>query len=235
MISFIVPAHNEERLLDRTLDAIHTAARDLAIPHEVIVVDDASTDRTASIAHAAGARVIGVHVRQIARVRNAGASAATGDTLIFVDADTIVPAETLRATIAAVDRGAVGGGASVYIDGSLPLWVRLVMPPFRLSFRLCRLAAGCYVFCRRRDFVAVGGFDEQLYAAEEIALSRALARRGPFVVLAEPVRTSGRKARTHSAWELVRLLLEFLFRGTRILKNRDRLGLWYGERRDDAD
>lgn len=233
MISFIVPAHNEERLLARTLEAIHTAARDIAYPYELIVVDDASTDGTASIARAAGARVVSVRVRQIARVRNAGAAAATGDTLIFVDADTIMPAATLRATTAALDRGAVGGGASVYIDGTLPLWVRLLMPPFRLSFRILRWAAGCYVFSRRDDFVAVGGFDEELYAAEEIALSRALARRGRFVVLSEPVHTSGRKARTHSSWEVVRLFLAFFVRGTKVLKNRDRLGLWYGERRDD--
>ena len=233
MISFIVPAHNEERLLGRTLEAIHTAARETASRYELIVVDDASTDRTASIAEGAGARVVHGEWRQIARVRNAGAAVATGDTLIFVDADTIVPVATLRATTAAVDRGAVGGGASVYIDGALPLWVRLVMPPFRLSFRMCRLAAGCYVFSRRADFLAVGGFDERLYAAEELALSRALGNRGRFVVLREPVSTSGRKARTHSAWELVRVLLEFLVRGTRVIKKRDGLDLWYGERRDD--
>jgi len=233
VISFVVPAYNEERLLGRTLAAIHTAARELAQRYELIVVDDGSTDQTAAIATAGGARVVGVQFRQIARVRNAGAAAASGDVLIFVDADTIVPVATLRATLAALDRGAVGGGASVYIDGQLPPWVRLFMVPFRFAFRIGRLAAGCYVFSRRNDFETVGGFDEQLFAAEELALSRALGRRGRFVVLREPVTTSGRKVRTHSSSEVVRLLFRMLRHGTRPLKTRDDLTLWYGERRDD--
>jgi len=233
VISFVVPAYNEERLIGRTLDAIHTAARELARPYEVIVVDDTSTDATASVAREHGARVVGVRFRQIARVRNAGASAATGDVLIFVDADTLVPPATLRATAAALDRGAIGGGASVYIDGRLPLWVRLFMIPFRFAFRIGRLAAGCYVFSRRSQFEAVGGFDEQLFAAEELALSRALGRRGRFVVLREPVITSGRKVRTHSLREVTHLFLRVLRHGTRPLKSRDDLTLWYGERRDD--
>lgn len=234
MISFVVPAYNEERLLGRTLAAIHAAAGELARPYELIVVDDGSTDRTAAVAREHGARVVGVQFRQIARVRNAGAAAATGDILIFVDADTTVPPATLHATAAALDRGAVGGGASVYIDGKLPLWVRLFMVPFRFAFRAGRLAAGCYVFSRRSDFEAVAGFDAQLYAAEELALSRALGRRGRFVVLREPVMTSGRKVRTHSSSEVVRLLFRVLRHGTRPLKTRDDLTLWYGERRDDA-
>src|SRR5215467_12620672 len=145
VISFVVPAYNEERLLGRTLTAIHTAARELGRPYELIVADDASTDRTTAVACESSARVVAVRFRQIARVRNAGAAAAAGDVLIF-------------------------------IDGKLPLWVRLLMPPFRFAFRTGRLAAGCYLFCRRDDFLAVGGFDEQLYAAEELALSRALGR-----------------------------------------------------------
>jgi glycosyltransferase involved in cell wall biosynthesis len=233
VISFVVPAHNEERLLGRTLDAIHAAARALALSYELIVVDDASTDRTADIAVEHGARLVSGNFRQIARVRNAGAAAAAGDRLIFVDADTVVPADTLRATLRELDGGAVGGGASVYIDGRLPLWVRLAMPPFRMMFRISRMAAGCYIFCRRADFEAAGRFDDRLYIAEEIALSLALHRRGRFVVLREPVLTSGRKVRTHSPWELIRLLFLLLRHGTGLLRQRDRLTLWYGERRDE--
>ena len=106
MITFIVPAHDEEQLLGRTLAALHAAAAEIGAQYELLVVDDASTDRTAEIARAAGARVITVQHRQIARARNAGARAAAGDLLIFVDADTLVNARTLRAT---VDRDRAGG------------------------------------------------------------------------------------------------------------------------------
>jgi glycosyltransferase involved in cell wall biosynthesis len=87
MLSFVIPAYNEELLLGRTLEAIRTAAAASCEPFETIVVDDASTDRTAAIAAEHGARVIPVHFRQISRTRNAGARAAAGEFLLFVDAD----------------------------------------------------------------------------------------------------------------------------------------------------
>src|SRR5580765_7974057 len=103
VISFVVPAYNEERLLGRTLASIHASARELARPYELIVVDDASTDQTAAIAEAAGARVVRGAWRQIACVRNAGARGSVGDVLIFVDADTVVSTAAVRATISAVE------------------------------------------------------------------------------------------------------------------------------------
>src|SRR5881409_4300972 len=88
MISFIVPAYNEEAELSFTLAAICAAASGAALPWEIIVVDDASTDATPEIAEQAGARVVSIHRRQIAAARNAGARAAQGEYLFFVDADT---------------------------------------------------------------------------------------------------------------------------------------------------
>ena len=235
MISFIVPAFNEERLLGRTLEAIHAAARELGERSEVIVVDDGSADRTAAIAGACGARVVGVRFRHIARARNAGAQAARGDTLIFVDADTIVSAATVRATVEALRRGAAGGGATVEFDGRLPPYARLLLPVFRVVMRAGRLAAGCYVFCSRAAFEAAGGFDERLYAAEEIAFSRTLGQHGAFVILRESVTTSGRKLRTFSGWEILRLCATLVRRRTALVRSRDGLALWYGDRRDDSD
>ena len=78
VISFIVPAYNEERLLGAALDALHAAARAAGEPYELIVVDDASTDRTATIAADHGAALVSVAHRQIAATRNSGARQATG-------------------------------------------------------------------------------------------------------------------------------------------------------------
>src|SRR5436189_2437358 len=99
MISFVVPAHNEEALLGRTLTAIHEAARESEQPYEIVVASDASTDRTAEIAAEHGARVVAIDRRQIAAARNAGAVASTGEILIFVDADTMITAPALQAAI----------------------------------------------------------------------------------------------------------------------------------------
>ena len=76
MISFIVPAHNEQASLGRTLEAIHQAARVVGQPYEIIVVDDASTDATPEIAAQNNARVVSVNHRQIAATRNSGARRA---------------------------------------------------------------------------------------------------------------------------------------------------------------
>src|SRR3982751_6887760 len=88
MISFVVPAYNEENELPSTLAAIHHAASGAEQPYEIIVVNDASTDATPEIAVRAGAKVLRVDRRQIAAARNAGGRTAQGEYLFFVDADT---------------------------------------------------------------------------------------------------------------------------------------------------
>ena len=233
MISFIVPAHNEEQLIGEMLDALQAAAREAGMPYEIIVVDDASTDRTAGIATASGAQVIHVQHRQIARVRNAGAKAAAGDVFVFVDADTRVEAAAIRATVAAVEDGAVGGGALLRFDEPVPVSVRFIGVCLRLTMRLSRLAGGAYVFATRDAFEAVGGFDETLFATEELTLSRALRRVGPFVILPESVVTSARKARTHTARELLAPIGLLFRRGPGARRQRADLDLWYGPRRSD--
>ena len=97
-LSVVVPAFNEERLLAATLGSIRSAALsfDGAWSWELIVCDNNSTDRTAEIARAAGATVVFEPINQIARARNRGAAAATGDWLIFVDADSYPTRELLE-------------------------------------------------------------------------------------------------------------------------------------------
>jgi len=197
------------------------------------VVDDASTDGTAAVAAANGARVVPVRVRQIARARNAGARAASGSVLVFVDVDTVVSPAAVTSAVAAVRSGAAGGGARVDFDGALPLWARACLPLLRVGMQLGRVAAGCFIFCSRAAFDAAGGFDERLYAAEEIAFSRALGRHGQVVILREAVTTSGRKMRTHSGREIVRFYADVLRLGTAVVRSRDALSLWYGERRHE--
>lgn len=233
MISFVVPAHDEALLLGRTLAAIRAAADAVGEPYDVTVVDDASTDATAAIARDEGTRVVAVQHRQIARARNAGARATTGQLLVFVDADTIVSVEVLRAAVAEWRSGAVGGGAHFEFDGDLAPWARAMRPVVRWTMHTFQLAAGCFFFCSRTEFEAVGAFDEQLFATEEVALSRALHTRGRFVVLPLAVRTSGRKLRAHSGRKLFALLWSFVRRGPAMFRDRDSLGLWYGPRRDD--
>ena len=234
MISFIVPAYNEERLLGPTLDALHAAAQAVGESYELVVVDDGSTDRTALVAQHRGALPVSVAHRQIAAARNSGARAARGELFIFVDADTIVYEATIRGVVDAWRDGAVGGGAAVEFDGTVPLYARLLLPVLVRLFRAARLAAGCFLFCTRSAFVAVNGFDEAFFGAEEVVMSRALKRHGKFVVLRHAVITSGRKLRTHSAREILMVMCRLVLRGSNAVKQRQGMELWYAEHREDS-
>src|SRR5262245_4396476 len=122
MLSFIIPAHNEQLYVGAAIGAIHDATRGLTQSYEIIVVDDASSDDTAASAAAGGARVVSVDERQIAAARNAGARAAIGDIFLFVDADTRINAAVVTAALAALGDGAVGGGSRFRFDGRIPFY-----------------------------------------------------------------------------------------------------------------
>jgi len=229
VISFIVPAYNEEKYLGPTLAAIHEAARAVGEPYEIVVANDDSNDATAQVAEAGGARVVTVHKRQIAGTRNAGAAAATGEWLVFVDADTQVNEAVVRAAVEELRGGAVGGGAEVrFVDG--PRWVHWVTAMLVVFFRWVRWAAGCFLFARRDAFEAVGGFDEAYYASEEIHLSRALKKHGRFVIVRAAVTTSARKAQTHSLFDLWKIMCKAAV-WPRSLKSRKHTKFWYPEKR----
>ena len=233
MISFIVPAYNEECLLGATLDALHVIGQALDEPYELVVVDDGSTDRTAVIAQDRGAMLVSVAHRQIAATRNSGARRANGELFIFVDADTIVNEAVVRSAVEALRGGACGGGAAVEFDGAVPLYARLLTPVLVRLFRATGMAAGCFLFCTRKAFVVVGGFDEAFYGAEELVMSRALKRHGKFVVLRQAVLTSGRKLRTHSVREMLMVIGRLALHGPAAVKQRHGMELWYAERRED--
>jgi glycosyltransferase involved in cell wall biosynthesis len=229
-LSFIVPAHDEARLIARTIASMHAAARALAVSYEIVVVDDASSDRTGEIAHAHGARVVRIEARHIAASRNAGGRAARGRFLVFVDADTLATPEALRAALDAMSRGAIGGGCVPRFDGRVPAYARAMMLAFAALARATRTVGGCFIFCRRSAYDATGGWDERLFAAEDVAMVVALKRQGSFVVPRPHVITSGRKVRDFSPREVLAPLAAILRRGDRALRQREGLELWYKRR-----
>lgn len=203
MISFVVPAHNEEAALGRTLGAIHKSAQTLGIAYEIVVSNDASTDATERVALENGARVIQVSHRQIAATRNSGARAARGERIFFVDADTTVNPRAVGEALRAMDRGAVGGGGPARMEGPVPLYVRVLELALFLPAKLVGFCGGAFMFCTREAFQASGGFDQRMYCGEEGAMGFALKRLGQFTVVWTPVLTSGRRFRTLSGLELL--------------------------------
>jgi len=232
MISFVVPAHNEEFELSSTLAAIQAASSDAGQPYEIVVVDDASTDATPEIAAQAGAKVIRINRRQIAAARNEGARAAQGEYLFFVDADTRIDGAHVINAIVAMDAGYAGGSARVAMDGFVPIWGRVLLRGFSGLYFGLNLGAGAFLFTTRRNFDAVGGFDEQYFAGEEVYFSLELKRMGSFKVLREPVVTSGRKLRMYPAKHFLRKFFGVIVRGPRGVRSRAKLSLWYDGKRE---
>ena len=232
LISFVIPAHNEALELAATVDAIQAAASDAAQPYETIVVDDASADGTSEIAWRAGAKVVRIDRRQIAAARNAGARAAHGEVLFFVDADTRITQVHITEAIAVLDAGYAGGSAHVAMDGFVPVWGRVLLRAFGALYFGLNLGAGAFLFTTRRNFEAIGGFDEQYFAGEEVYFTLALKKLGRFKVLRQPVVTSGRKLRMYPAKQFLRNFFGVIVGGPQAVRSRAKLSLWYVGRRE---
>jgi len=239
-ISVVVPAFNEEMLLPATLRSIRAAMSAFDArgwESELIVCDNNSTDGTAEAARAGGAQVVFEAFNQIARARNTGASRASGDWLIFVDADS-QPSRELFADAASQIEGrrCIAGGSTVALASDRAA-ARLFVFAWNALSRTCRWGAGSFVFCESAAFREVGGFSQALYAGEEIDLFRRLkrfARRGGRTVVIlhrHPLATSDRKLRLYSLSEYLGFMLKMSFSAGRALRDRGACFPWYDGRR----
>ena len=239
-ISLVIPAFNEERLLPQSLAAISAASSAFVAAGwtaELIVCDNNSTDRTAEIAAAAGATVVFEPINQIGRARNTGAARATGDWLLFVDADSFPTRELFADVVTVISSGTcVAGGSTVRVDlegiaydAGIGWW--------NFLSRTFTWAAGSFIFCETAVFRDIGGFTERLYAAEEIDLFRRLKRlarrrRRSIVILdRHPLLTSARKAHLYTIPEMLRFWGRTLLSGGRSFRNREGAFPWYDGRR----
>lgn len=236
----MVPAFNEEKLLAASLVSIREAMSafvDKAWATELIVCDNNSTDRTAEIARAAGAIVVFEPVNQIARARNCGAAAATGDWLVFVDADSHPSRELFAEVATTIESGTcLFGGVTVKMEGRHFVGHALTALWNAIS-RICKYAAGSFIFCEASAFRKIGGFNNQLYATEELDLSKRLrllaraAGKRAVILHHYPIRTSDRKMQLYSSRELFRLIFRAGVSHRRTVRNREACHLWYDGRR----
>lgn len=179
-ISLVVPAYNEAAYLPRLLDTVDVARnhyRHGASRIEVIVADNASFDETPQIAAQRGCRVERVEKRLIAANRNGGAAVAQGEIVAFADADFRIHPDTFNYIDAVMaDSRYVGGATGITMErwslGIAATWY-LIMPPLWL---LC-MDGGVW-FCRRADFLEIGGFDESRPIGEDVAFLSRLKRLG---------------------------------------------------------
>jgi len=237
--SIIIPAWNEEAYLPATLKAVHemmnvVRAR-LGFAGELIVVDNNSNDLTADIARAAGAIVVEEPVNQISRARNRGADRATGEILVFMDADTQCSSALLVHAISLIESGAtVAGGSTIKSDIPIPKMAEYIVRFWNWLSISLKVAAGCFIFCRRDAFEEIKGFSQRVYAGEEIFLSRQLKRWAKNkqlafeIVSTYPVTTSSRKLAWYGPLSLLKQAILMFIPGAVFSKRL--CGTWYDEK-----
>lgn len=240
IFSVIIPAYNESALLPRLLDSLEVAKdryRGESMAVEVIVGNNASTDATAAIGRERGCVVVDVTRRAIAAARNGGARVARGSILCFVDADSIVHPETFNEIEAVFQAGRCAVGASGVRMERMSAGIAATLSVMLPLTRLFGVDTGV-VFCRREDFATVGGYREELTAAEDVdfmlKLKRLGRRRGARFVRLPTARTitSTRKFDRHGEWHYITTIFMLPFRY--LISRRSAHGLirryWYEDR-----
>jgi rSAM/selenodomain-associated transferase 2 len=196
-VSVILPALNEEASLPAAIRSAREAGAD-----EMIVVDGGSTDGTVEAARLLADIVIGRPAGRAAQM-NAGVRSSSGDILVFLHADTLLPPGSLDAVRAAVGEGGISGGAfsvRLAVSPSSSLYRKAIL---RLTGRMIGVRSRIFrtytgdqaIFIRRDAFESIGGFPE-IPLMEDVEFSRRIAARGKTVLLPVRISTSGRRWET---------------------------------------
>jgi glycosyltransferase involved in cell wall biosynthesis len=214
LISIVVPAFNEEAYLGETLASLNRAKaflqRERGLQAEIIVVDNDSDDATADVARALGATVARETQHNVAKVRNTGAKLSRGETIVFVDADTVVPDNLLSRIVDAMSDGTCFGGAVDTDYRPMKLTVKAYLQFWRVVGKLMGMAQGATQFCRRDIFFALNGYDETLFMGEDVdfhwRLKRIAKRQSGGVVFIADIRVVP-STRRFDQWRLWRTLV----------------------------
>ena len=165
-ISVIIPAHNEEKYIGKCLDSIKTAESNIDLPLEIIVALNRCTDRTKDIAQSYQAITVREDEKNIAKIRNAGVKVSTGDVIVTIDADSWMTPNMLKKVILKLKSGKyIGGGVRIMPERiSIGILFSLLMVvPYVLK---SGISAGLF-WLYKRDFEAIGGFDESYVSVED--------------------------------------------------------------------
>ena len=181
-LSVIIPTLNEIAYLPQLLDALAVQTR---LPDEIIVADAGSKDGTAELAQSRGVRIVPGGMPAVGR--NAGARAAKGDLLLFLDADVLPPPEFIERVLEEFERkkydvatcfiASINGNP---LDGIICVGTNLY---FQIIQPVSPHAPGFCILSKRTAHEIIGGFDESLSLSEDIDYARRAKRHGKFGIL----------------------------------------------------
>jgi glycosyltransferase involved in cell wall biosynthesis len=235
-LSVIIPAWNEEKHIARTIDSLKRAMavyeRDRKAVAELIVVDNNSKDRTGEIARQQGVAVVFEPVNNIGKARNAGVKAATGKYIAFCDADNEVTENLLVLIHDHLEDQKIAGGGT---------WIEPANHNLKIDFFyfLWHMYVSCsgvgvgMMHCRREDFWSFGGFDETIFAAEDVQLAYDLRKLGKprgqkFELIKKGwIITSTRKIDQTPLFEMIAKLVGFGFGLKKKIRSKEYCKHWY--------
>lgn len=206
MISVIIPAHNEEAFIGACIASVKTAAANVTQRVEIIVCINRCTDNTEAIVKGLGVIVVEETEANVAKVRNRGMAAATGDIIVTLDADSTLSENYLKEVERLMQTGRYIGGAGLMITdklnlASIILGLILVFP----ALMLMRFSGGMF-WISRKAYTATGGFDEQYLTGEDFAFWRTLRHLARTehqhfgMITRAYIRTSARKMDEFGPW-----------------------------------
>jgi glycosyltransferase involved in cell wall biosynthesis len=206
--SVLIPARNEENFLPRCLDSIKAAATPFPDQVEIVVALNRCTDRTEEIAVKCGAKVVREDGRNLAKIRNSAAKAATGEIIVTIDADSRMTSNMLMEIDRLLQTGKfIGGGVVIRPERwSLGIFVTVMLLAVLLLWK--RVSGGLF-WCLREDFEAIGGFRENLVSLEDLDFAKRLKVYGKsqgkrFTTIRKAhIVTSCRKWDTFGDWYLL--------------------------------
>lgn len=172
-ISVIIPAHNEERYIARCLESVRWGEKLLAAPVEIVVVLNRCSDQTRGVAEQYGAVVTAEEAKNLARIRNAGVRASTGDVIVTIDADSWMSPNMPQEVVRHLASGRyVGGGVRIKAE-RVSLGIFFSIMTFGPRLIAAGISGGLF-WLRRSDFEAIGGFNEALVSAEDLDFAKRL-------------------------------------------------------------
>jgi glycosyltransferase involved in cell wall biosynthesis len=197
MISIIIPAHNEEKYLGATLEALE---RQNYGWFEVVVVANGCTDATADVAHRRCQRLIVLSQKSLGVARNLGARMAKGEILVFLDADTLLNRSALKTIAREFTPGHAAGTLKGQPDrGRLHYKLVYLLKNFEHRTQL-HLGSSGVIICWRENFIKTGGFDERLEVRENSELIWRLRRFGKYKYIDSAVATTSMRRYDQQGW-----------------------------------
>jgi glycosyltransferase involved in cell wall biosynthesis len=235
-LSVLVPAWNEEKYVGHTLASLKRAAalyeRERGCATEIIVVDNNSADKTGDVARQHGVRVVHEPVNNIGKARNTGVKSARGKYLAFCDADNEVTENLLLLIHDHLENPKVVGGGTWIEPANHNLKIDFFYFLWHLYVNLSRVGVGM-MHCRKADFDTFGGFDETIYAAEDVQLAYDLKKIGKprgqkFNLIKQGwIITSTRKIDQTPLLEMLTKLIGFGFGLQKKIRSKEYCEHWY--------